>query len=69
VLSRRAVKYIVDHWDEVEGKQDIRISRLAGRLQPMMFYHSPSLVQHVGLESTWGGGFHTARDFDRDWKA
>jgi hypothetical protein len=68
IISRNAVKFIVDHWAEVDGKQDIRISRLANRLQPLMFYHVPSLVQHVGRESTWGGVFHFARDFDRDWK-
>jgi ADP-heptose:LPS heptosyltransferase len=69
VIAREALKYILDHWNEIEGMQDIRISRLAARLQPHMFYHAPSLVQHVGKESTWGGGFHQARDFDADWRS
>lgn len=69
VISREAVKYIVDHWNEVAGKQDIKISRLAGRLQTVLFYHTPSLVQHIGIESSWGGIFHKARDFDPAWKA
>jgi ADP-heptose:LPS heptosyltransferase len=69
LIARVALKYIIDHWHEVDGKQDIRISRLAARLQSPMFYHAPSLVQHVGAESTWGGVFHQARDFDLDWKA
>lgn len=69
LISREALKYILDHWDETPGMQDIKISRLAGRLQSPMFYHTPSLVQHVGKRSSWGGGFHQARDFDPDWKA
>jgi hypothetical protein len=69
VIARHALKYVIDHWNEVEGMQDIRISRLAARLQSPMFYHAPSLVQHVGEESTWGGHFHQARDFDLDWRA
>jgi hypothetical protein len=69
VIAREALKFVIDHWEEVDGMQDIRISRLAAKLQPEMFYHAPSLVQHVGKESTWGGHFHQARDFEPDWKA
>ncbi len=69
LISRAAARYCVDHWDEVEGMQDIRISRLAGRFRPPVFYHSPSLVQHVGASSTWGGAFHEASDFDPLWRA
>ena len=68
VIARDAIKYVIDHWDESEGMQDLRISRLAANLQPEMFYHSPSLVQHLGKRSTWGGHFHEARDFDKEWK-
>ena len=33
-----------------------------------LYYHAPSLVQHTGRISTWGGGgFHTASDFVEDW--
>ena len=69
LLSRAAVAYVVRHWDQVEGMQDIRISRLAGRLRNPVLYHCPSLVQHVGRSSVWGGPFHQAPDFDRHWKA
>jgi hypothetical protein len=69
VIAREALKFIIDHWSEVDGMQDIRISRLAARLQSPMFYHSPSLIQHIGEESSWGGPFHQARDFDPEWKA
>ena len=68
LLSRFAAQFMVRHWDEVDGMQDTRMSRLAGRLKQPVYYHSPSLVQHVGRTSTWGGGFHEAPDFDRDWR-
>lgn len=69
VIARPALPFILEHWDKIRGKQDIRISRLAGQLQPQLYYHAPSLAQHVGKESTWGGFFHKAGDFDREWKA
>jgi ADP-heptose:LPS heptosyltransferase len=69
VVSRQAARYMVRHWTEVDGMQDIRMSRLAGRLGQPIFYHAPSLVQHVGKRSSWGGRFHRSFDFDPDWKA
>ena len=68
-LARPAVEYIVRQWDKVQGLQDIKIARLVGRLGKPIFYHAPSLVQHMGTQSTWGGGFHQAPDFDPLWKA
>jgi len=69
LLSRCAVEYVVRNWPRVQGMQDIRISRLAGRLKNPILYHVPSLVQHVGTCSVWGGRFHRAMDFDSDWRA
>ncbi len=69
VLSMSAVAYVVRHWNQVEGMQDIKISRLAGRLKQPLLYHCPSLIQHIGKSSMWGGVFHQARDFDAHWKA
>jgi len=40
----------------------------AGRAVPI-YYHRPSLVEHIGDVSTWGGRHHRAVDFDRDWRA
>jgi hypothetical protein len=34
-----------------------------------LYYHVPSLVQHVGKKSVWGGFFHQAADYDPLWKA
>jgi ADP-heptose:LPS heptosyltransferase len=69
LLSREIVDYVVRRWDDVPGGQDVKIARLVGRLRKPVFYHAPSLVQHVGAVSTWGGGFHQASDFDPVWKA
>jgi hypothetical protein len=69
VISRRTVEHFLEHWNEIEGMQDIKMSRLAGRLGRPIYYHAPSLVQHLGAESLCGGFFHQAPDFDPDWKA
>jgi hypothetical protein len=68
LLSLETARYVVDHWSEIAGMQDIKISRLAARLSPV-YYHTPSLVQHVGYSSTWGGHYHFTHDFKADWKA
>jgi hypothetical protein len=69
LLSRDTVEFVVRRWEAIRGLQDIRMFRLAGRLGKPVFYHAPSLVQHIGASSTWGGGFHQAHDFDPAWKA
>jgi hypothetical protein len=69
LLSKDTAAYVVRRWDDVVGLQDTKISRLAGRLGKPVFYHAPSLVQHIGRRSTWGGAFHQAFDFDPLWKA
>jgi hypothetical protein len=68
VLSLVTARFVVAAWDEVEGMQDIKMSRLASRLGPI-HYHLPSLVQHTGLDSTWGGPFHATAEFQLIWKA
>lgn len=69
LISREAVKYVLSRWHSVPGMQDIKISRLAGRLGRPILYHAPSLVEHISTKSVWGGGIHRAMDFDPDWKA
>jgi hypothetical protein len=68
LLSKEAVRFIVRNWNRVQGMQDIRISRLAGRLRTPICYHAPSLVQHRSGPSTWGGRPHQAFDFDETWR-
>jgi len=72
VLSRKFAQYCVENWDTIPGMQDIKISRLAATLDfPPLYYHSPSLVQHMGMNSAWtdDNRFHQAPDFSPDWKA
>jgi hypothetical protein len=70
VMSRPMVEYFVAHWWEIPGMQDIKMSRLAARLGPI-HYHLPSLVQHVGVRSTWtdDNRFHDTKMFDPKFKA
>lgn len=68
LLSSTTARYVVDHWDEVIGMQDIKMSRLAARVTPIL-YHVPSLVQHVGYHSAWDGWYHWTTDYDADWRA
>jgi hypothetical protein len=68
LLARMTVRHAVERWHEVPGMQDVKLSRLAAPFCSL-YYHAPSLVQHVGLVSSWGGPYHEARDYDADWRA
>jgi hypothetical protein len=68
IVSRDVAAYVVKYWDEEDHLCDTRIPRLASRITTV-HVHAPSLVQHVGAASTWGGTFHQAHDFDRTWRA
>ena len=56
VLSRLTARFCLRHWSEEGGAADLRMPRLASRWAPV-YVHSPSLVQHTGGVSTWGGLF------------
>ena len=70
VMSRAMAKHFVENWWDVEGMQDIKMSRLAALLGPI-YYHQPSLVQHVGVVSTWtdDARFHDTKSFNGNWRA
>jgi ADP-heptose:LPS heptosyltransferase len=68
LLSRETAEYVLKNWESESGYQDIRVSRLAARLGHPILYHYPSLVQHVGFASTWGGKFRWAVDYDHEWR-
>ena len=69
LIATDTARYVVRHWEEVEGGQDIRISRLAGRQRKPIFYHAPSLVQRIRTAGASEPGFREAMDFDPIWKA
>jgi hypothetical protein len=67
VLSRGSVAYMLRFWGDAEGAADMKMAQLAARVGPI-YYHVPSLVQHTGTVSTWGGMSHHAPDFDPSFK-
>jgi hypothetical protein len=69
VVSRVGASLSLRDWDKVVGMQDIKITRIVASAGHTLYYHRPSLVQHIGTESCWGGGFHNASDFSETWKA
>jgi len=69
LISAGTVAELLEHWTEVAGPPDLRMPRLVARRNHPLFYHAPSLVQHIGRDSTWGGSFNQAADFDPDWRA
>src|SRR5580704_5141447 len=69
LISKATARYIVTCWGVEPGPHaDIKLLRLAGRVGPVLYY-LPSLVQHVGVRSLWGGPFRDAPDFDKNWKS
>lgn len=68
VVSAAMAAHLIEHWDDEPGFADTRMPRVAVRRAPV-YQHAPSLVQHIGRVSTWGGPFHQAADFDADWRA
>jgi hypothetical protein len=69
LLSPATAQYMVTCWGVEPGPHaDIKLARLAARVCPL-YYHLPSLVQHVGVHSLWNGPFHSAVDFDKEWKS
>jgi SAM-dependent methyltransferase len=68
VLSRACARYILGHWHEIEGMQDIKMSRIAAAMGVPLYYYRPSLVQHVGTRSTFGGPYHQAADYEPEFE-
>jgi len=69
LIARDLLGHVIERWGRVPGMQDIKISRIIGRLGHPILYHAPSLVQHTGRDTVGGGTFHRAADFDPEWKA
>lgn len=69
LLSREAISIVLREWESIVGTQDIKITRIVSRAGQWLYYHQPSLVQHLGAESARGDDFHQAADFDRNWRA
>jgi hypothetical protein len=69
LLSRATAQYMVTYWGvEAAAHADVKLRSLAARVCPL-FFHVPSLIQHVGYRSSWGGPFRCATDFDGEWRS
>jgi len=69
LLAKSTIKFILQHWDEVEGKPHLRIIHLAARLNNPVHFHTPSLVQGLSRHDAASENDHQAVDFDPLWKA
>jgi len=69
LMARSAVEFMLEHWFEGPSPVDLKVGSLAFRMGRPVLCHTPSLVEHVGKQSVWGGTYHSSRDFDPDWKA
>ncbi|QJX00106.1 alpha-mannosyltransferase [Frigoriglobus tundricola] len=69
VVSRGAVVEALREWDATPGPYDLRLAAIVERHAPGVVIHSPSLVQHVGARSTWGGEPIRATNFDPFFRA
>jgi hypothetical protein len=68
LFSSATAQHFLNCWDCYDSLHDFRMYHLAAMLGPI-YGHSPSLVQHVNVPSTWGGPYARACDFIADWKA
>jgi len=69
LISKEFAHYLVRHWKNASGRQDFKISRLAGRLKKPILYHAPSLVQRVEHPAFASENLRCAMDFDPVWRA
>jgi hypothetical protein len=68
LVAIATARHMVEHWEELAEATDIKMSRMVIPLCPI-YYHRPSLVQHRPVSSTWGGPYHSACDYQGNWRA
>jgi hypothetical protein len=69
LISRRCAEHLMSTGRGPGPNQDLRFSSEAAATFNTIWVHRPSLVQHLGADSTWEGPGHVACDFDPYWKA
>ncbi|MGO8932025.1 MAG: glycosyltransferase family 9 protein [Limisphaerales bacterium] len=69
LISRRAVRFFLEHWSEGPAGVDLKLGALSARLDCPVLCHRPSLVRPAWRRSIVGGRSYPARDFKRDWQA
>jgi hypothetical protein len=69
LLGRPLAEYLVEHWAEGPGALDMKWKAQLSQLKVPLLLHSPSLVQHRGRRSVWGGVWHWAPDYAPGWRS
>lgn len=71
IFSRWMAKQIAASWESIPGMQDMKMSRITSSFEAPIYYHQPSLVQHVCEKSTWTdeNRYHRANDYDPEFRA
>ena len=67
VIARPTMQHLLAHWDDIPRGYDIKMTRLAAQVTPL-YYHRPSLVEHLAVRSLIGGVPHESIDFDPQWR-
>lgn len=71
VISRKWFPTLAERWEKLahEGMQDLRMYRSVEDVFPWIPVHTPNLVDHQAVASTWGGRPHSSPSFSPDWRA
>ena len=56
---------VLAEWESLDGFPVQKMAALAARRGLPVFYHRPSLVEHLGAVSAWGGPIRRAVDFEQ----
>jgi hypothetical protein len=71
LIAAHTTRHSLNAWNSAPAaglNSDLRMPRLAGQFG-LVLAHTPSLVNHAAVPSTWGGITHQALDFRRWWQS
>lgn len=68
LIRRGAARRVLRLWHTLPGVEVDRLASVLGEEGPI-WVHTPSLVQHVSADSSWGARVKTALDYDPAWVA
>ena len=63
VVAREFAQEVLAEWGTLDGFPVMKMAALAARRGLPVYYHRPSLVEHVGTVSAWGGHLRRSVDF------
>jgi hypothetical protein len=68
LIRRDAAEEVLARWFEGPPGLDLKLGWIALMKGQPIYAHFPSLVQHVGRKSVWGGHYHRAKDYRGAWR-